>query len=167
MATRKPKDATIVSSFVDDDGFIHRYDADERGVWSDVEPQRVVLLEDLRKYAPNLHRGQLGWTVPPQPDPYKWAIVRFDSGSQIDVLVWGIARVSPERAEEISARIIDEYRGTRFDADPVAAERHYRDWLKVEFGDFIDSSEAIEDPCPYYVRSTAKVSLGAKVVGDF
>lgn len=145
MAKKKPKDPTIKSRFVDDEGYIHCYDADGRSVWSDAEPQRVVLIEDLRKYGDGLHRGQLGWTVPPSPDPYKWAVVRFDSGPQIDVLVYGIERVPPERADEMSAKIIAEHRGTRFDADPAAAALQYREWLKEEFSDFIDAGEVIED----------------------
>src|SRR5262245_52750553 len=70
---RKPKfDGVVVNRQIHADGTISTSDRNGRMCWDTTRPQRVVLTNDLRKYGPALHIGQLGWTIPSSTDGYKW-----------------------------------------------------------------------------------------------
>jgi hypothetical protein len=144
MAKKNTFDGIIVKHEVDDDGFVHAYDKNDRACWSGDQPERIVLTQDLRKYASDLHIGQLGWTVPGTTDSYKWIDVIFDNGVQLPILVYGIARVIPERAAAIAADMLKKNQNSRFDADPVVAERCYREWIKKEHAEWVDTDQAVE-----------------------
>lgn len=145
MAKRnKAFDGIVVKRKVDDEGFVHAYDKNGRACWSGDQPERVVLTQDLRKYAPDLYIGQLGWTVPGTTDSYKWIDVVFDNGVRLPILVYGIERVIPERAAAIAADMLEKNRNTRFDADPVVAERCYREWVKREHAGWVDTHQIDE-----------------------
>ena len=145
MTSKKDKfDGIIVKREVDAEGFVHSYDKNGRSCWSGDQPERVVLTQDLRKYASGLYIGQLGWTVPGTTDSYKWIDVTFDNGVQLPILLYGIERVIPERAAAIAADILSKNRNSRFDADPVVAERCYREWIKKEHGAWVDTDQTAE-----------------------
>lgn len=145
MVARKNKfDGIVVKREVDEEGFVHAYDKNDRACWGCDQPERVVLVHDLRRYAPGLHIGQLGWTVPTTTDSYKWIDVVFDNGVQLPILVYGIERVIPERAAAIAADMLKKNRNTRFDADPVVAERCYREWIKKEYAVWVDAEQTVE-----------------------
>ncbi len=144
MAKKTQFDGIIVKSEVSPEGYLYCYDKNDRACWGSPERQRVVLTNDLRKYAKNLHIGSLGWTVPGTTDGYKWIDVEFDCGPRLPLLVYGIERVPPERAEEIAARLIAENRNTRFDADPTVAEQCRREWIRGSYADFLELDHTIE-----------------------
>ena len=144
MAKKNKFDGIVVKRVVDSEGFVHAYDKNDRACWSGDQPERVVLTQDLRKYAPELHIGQLGWTVPGTADSYKWIHVAFDNGVQLPILVHGIERVIPERAAAIASDLVKKNRNTRFDADSVVAERCYREWIKKEHAEWIDTDHIDE-----------------------
>ena len=144
MAKKNKFDGIVVKRDVDDEGFVHAYDKNDRACWGGDQPERVVLTQDLRKYASDLYIGQLGWTVPATTDSYKWIDVVFDNGVQLPILVYGIERVIPERAAAIAADMLNKNRNTRFDADPVVAERCYREWIKKEHAAWVDADHTVE-----------------------
>lgn len=144
MAKKSKYDGIVVNRVVDDEGFVHAYDKNDRACWGGDQPERVVLMHDLRKYASGLHIGQLGWTVPETTDSYKWIEVVFDNGVQLPILVYGIERVVPEQAAAIAMDLIEKNRNTRFDADPVVAERCYREWIKEEHSGWVDADQTVE-----------------------
>ena len=144
MAKKSKFDGIVVKREVDGEGFVHAYDKNDRTCWSGDQPERVVLTQDLRKYAPDLHIGQLGWTVPGTTDSYKWIDVIFDNGVQLPIFVYGIDRVMPEHATAIAAAVLQKNRNTRFDADPVVADRCYREWIKKEHAKWIDTDNTDE-----------------------
>lgn len=144
MAKKNKFDGIVVKRDVDDEGFVHAYDKNGRACWGGDQPERVVLMHDLRKYAPGLHIGHLGWTVPATTDPYKWIDVAFDNGVQLPILVYGIERVIPERAAAIAADMLKKNRNTRFDADPVVAERCYREWIKKENDPWVNTDQTVQ-----------------------
>ena len=144
MARKKKFDGIVVKREVNGEGFVHAYDKNDRDCWGGDQPERVVLTQDLRKYASDLYIGQLGWTVPATTDSYKWIDVVFDNGVQLPILVYGIERVIPERAAAIAADMLRKNRNTRFDADPVVAERCYREWIQKEYAGWVDVDHAVE-----------------------
>lgn len=144
MAKKNIFDGIVVKREVDDEGFVHAYDKNDRACWGGDQPERVVLTQDLRKYAPDLYIGQLGWTIPGTTDSYKWIDVSFDNKVQLPVLVYGLERVIPERASAIAADMLKKNRNTRFDADPVVAERCYREWIKKEHAEWVDTDQVDE-----------------------
>ena len=144
MARKNKFDGIVVKRDVDDEGFVHAYDKNDRACWGGDQPERVVLTEDFRKSASGLHIGQLGWTVPATTDSYKWLDVVFDNGVQLPILVFAIERVIPERATAIAADMLKKHRNTRFDADPVVAERCYREWIKQEHAGWVDTDHTTE-----------------------
>lgn len=137
-------DGIVVKREADSEGIVHAYDKNDRACWSGDQRERVVLTQDLRKYAPGLHIGQLGWTVLGTTDAYKWIDVLFDNGVQLPILVYGIERVVPERANAIAADMVRKNRNTRFDADPVVAERCYREWIKREHAAWVNCDQTAE-----------------------
>jgi T5orf172 domain len=144
VAKKNKFDGIVVKRDVDGNGFVRSYDKNDRPCWGGDQPERVVLMHDLRKYASGLHIGQLGWTVPGTTDSYKWIDVLFDNGVQLPILVYGIERVIPERAVAIAADLIDKNRNTRFDADAVVAEQYNREWVKQEHSGWVDTDQAVE-----------------------
>ncbi|MBX3438006.1 MAG: hypothetical protein KF861_10985, partial [Planctomycetaceae bacterium] len=126
------------------EGFVHCYDENGRLAWDCEHAERVILTEDLRRYGEGLHIGQLGWTIPEACDGYKWVEVRFDNGVRISVLSYGLERLRPDDAEAFSERMIAEHRGTRFDADPVAAEADRLRWIREENAGFVIADDMIE-----------------------
>jgi len=169
MAKKNKFDGIIVKREVDDGGFAHAYDKNDRSCWSADQAERIVLTEDLRKYSPGLHIGQLGWTVPGTTDSYKWIDVVFDNGVRLPILVYGIARVVPERATAIASDILKKNRNTRFDADPVAAERCHREWIKNEHGKWVETNQTIEagsGPEEVYAFSFPSLQELARLKGD-
>jgi hypothetical protein len=104
----------------------------------------VILIEDLRKYGAGLHIGQLGWTVPNTTDGYKWIDVQFDNGPRLPILTFGIQRIVPELAEQIARGMVDDNRGTRFDADPEVAIRAHDEWLLTTYSRYIATDSVIK-----------------------
>jgi hypothetical protein len=119
-------------------------DKNGRSCWDSETPERVILTEDLRRYAPGLHPGQLGWTVPGTTDGYKWVDVKFDNGPQLAILTYGLERVTPEAAADLAAAILGENRNTRFDADPIVAERCLEDWIRAEYAPYVDTDSVVK-----------------------
>lgn len=144
MAKKTKFDGIIVKNEVSREGYLYCYDKNDRSCWGSPDRQRVVLTNDLREYAKELHIGSLGWTVPGTTDGYKWIDVEFDCGPRLPLLVYGIERVSPDRAEEIAARLTAENRNTRFDADPAVAEQCRREWIRESYADFLELDHTIE-----------------------
>ena len=101
-------------------------------------PERIVLLEDLRRLADGLHRGQLGWTNPTKGLFRKkgsssyWLTVTSDSGATFDVQPYWIDFVKTELADEVSRKMIESYRGTPYDADTAVAEKWHRNSPNVD-----------------------------------
>ena len=73
----KGQNGEIVTRMEEEDGVLHAWDATGRSCFDSRNRERVVLSEDLRRYHPDLHIGQLGWTVPETTDNYKWVDVQF------------------------------------------------------------------------------------------
>lgn len=144
MTKKSRFDGVIVTRTMDAQGYVHAYDKNDRLCWDNESPERVVLMEDLRKYGDGLHKGQLGWTVPGSTDGYKWVEVQFDSGPCIPVLTYGLERVSPDKAETISHAILASCRGSRFDADVAIAEAQREKWIREEFGTHVDSDDLVK-----------------------
>lgn len=145
MGKKKTRfDGVIVKRETDDLGYIYAYDKNDRLCWENNKPERVVLNDDLRRYAPGLHVGQLGWTIPGTTDGYKEVDVEFDNGERLLILTFGISRVVPEQAESIAAKIIEDHRNTRFDADPAVAERCWKEWNKIEHSQYVDTDSMLE-----------------------
>jgi hypothetical protein len=144
MAKKTKFDRVIVRREVDSNGFVRSYDKNDCPCWDKDEPERVVLICDIRAYSSGLHIGQLGWTVPGTTDSYKWIDVVFDNGVQLPIVRHGIQRVIPERADAIAADMLKKNRNTRFDADPVVAERCRREWIKQEYADWVDTDQTVE-----------------------
>lgn len=144
MAKKSEFDGRVVKREVDAEGFVRAYDKNDRACWGGDQPERVILTQDLRKYASGLHVGQLGWTVPGTSDAYKWIDVVFDNGVQLPILVYGIERAIPERAAALASDMLTSNRNTRFDADPVVAERCYREWIKKEYAGWVDTDKTTE-----------------------
>jgi hypothetical protein len=110
-------------------GRIYACDANGRPCFDLDNPERVVLTQDFRAYAPELHRGALGWTIPTDSDGYTFARIAFDAGPRLRLRNFTVDRVPAETAEAVAAQIIAENRNTRFDADQVVAARHYQAFL--------------------------------------
>jgi hypothetical protein len=144
VAEKSKSDGIIVKREADGEGYVYGYDKNDRSCWGSPEPERIVLLHDLRAYAPGLHIGQLGWTIPGTMDGYKWIDVQFDNGARIPVSVYGIERVLPDRAQEISAGLIEKNRNTRFDANPEVAERCRREWIRKTYEAFVSTDQMTE-----------------------
>lgn len=144
MAKKTKFDGIIVKRKVSPEGYLHAYDKNDRPCWGSQERERVVLTQDLRKYASGLHIGQLGWTIPGTTDGYKWIDVQFDNGPRLPILVYGLERVPPERADEISARLVSENRNTRFDADPNVADKCHREWVLKSYEAFVATDQMVE-----------------------
>ena len=123
----KPRPKVATREIVN--GRIHACDANGRPCFDLDNPERVVLTRDFREYAPELHRGALGWTVPTDSDGYTFARIAFDAGPRLRLRNFTVDRVPAETAEVIAAEIIAENRNTRFDADRVIAARHYQEFL--------------------------------------
>ena len=144
MPKKSEFDGIVVKREVSPEGYLYCYDKNGRSCWGSPEPERVVLTNDLRKYATGLHIGSLGWTVPGTTDGYKWVDVQFDCGPRLPILVYGLERVPPERGDEVSARLIAEHKNTRFDADPAVAEECRREWVRKSYEAFLATDEMVE-----------------------
>lgn len=118
-------------------------DKNGRPCWDSEQAERVILNQDLRRYAPGLHPGQLGWTVPGTTDGYKWVDVAFDNGVQLAILTYGLERVTPEKAAKMAAAILAENRNTRFDADPIIAERCLEEWIRAQYSPYVDTDSVV------------------------
>jgi hypothetical protein len=138
-------DGIVVKREVDAEGYLHGYDKNDRTCWGNLSSERVVLLHDLRKYGTGLHIGQLGWTIPGTTDGYKWIDVRFDNNITLPILTFGIERVVPEQAAEISRKLIDKHRNTRFDADPVIAGIKHKEWIRGEYEAYVSFNQMAEE----------------------
>jgi hypothetical protein len=143
MANKSRFDGVVARREVTDDGCVYACDRNGRPCWDNERRERVVLVNDLRKYGAGLHIGQLGWTVPGTTDGYKQIDVEFDNGHRLMVLTFGLQRVVPEKAEQFSQRLIEENRSTRYDADWEVAERCHREELKADCDAYIDSDDTV------------------------
>jgi hypothetical protein len=145
MAKPSKFDGVVVSQTITDEGYVHTFDKNARSCWDNTVAARVVLVKDLRRYGKELHIGQLGWTIPGTTDGYKATDVELDTGVRLSVrLAFGVspvARVVPERAEEISQTLIQKYRNTRFDADCGVAEKCRQEWMHHNYGKYICLTE--------------------------
>ncbi|MEX0677096.1 MAG: GIY-YIG nuclease family protein [Pirellulales bacterium] len=136
-------DGVIVERTIQD-GRVFASDKNGRSCWDSENPERVILTEDLRRYAPGLHPGQLGWTVPGTTDGYKWVDVKFDNGAQLAILTYGLERVTPEAAADIATVILAENRNTRFDADPIVAARCLGEFIGQEYAPYVDTDSVVK-----------------------
>jgi hypothetical protein len=91
-------------------GRIYACDVNGRPCFDLDNPERVVLTHDFRAYAPELHRGALGWTIPTDTDGYTFARIAFDAGSRLRLRNFTVDRVLAETAEAVAAQIIAENR---------------------------------------------------------
>jgi hypothetical protein len=132
----------IVTRDIDPDGYVHAYDKNNRICWDSENTERVVLVHDLRVYGNGLHIGQLGWTVPATTDGYKAVDVLFDTGQSLTVSVHALERVVSDMADEISLQLIEKWRNTRFDADPLVAATKREEWIDAAYGKYISLAEA-------------------------
>ncbi len=88
-----------------------------------------MFVEDLRCFADDLYRGQLGWTNPDKGLFKKkgnsgyWLSVTSDFGTTVSVDPSWIDFVKPDAADAVSRKILESLRGTPFDADAAIAER--------------------------------------------
>ncbi len=93
--------------------------------------ERVVLTEDLRRLDDSLYKGQLGWTIVEPGYTLKnnnvSISVEFDSGVRTRISVFWVEFVRDECADEVAAKIVENYRNSPFDADPEVAEKWVRD----------------------------------------
>jgi hypothetical protein len=144
MAKKTQFDGIIVKREISPEGYVYCYDKNDRTCWGSPDPERIVLMHDLRKYAAGLHIGQLGWTVPGTSDGYKWTDVQFDCGPRLPILVYSLERVPPERADDISARLLAANRNTRFDADPNVAQRCHQEWVRKSYETFVATDQMVE-----------------------
>jgi hypothetical protein len=126
----KPKLSPKVVKRTADKGRICSYDAGGRPCFDLNNPERIVLKNDFREYAPQLSPGALGWTVPSDCDGYTFARVAFDAGPKFRVRSYALERVSIEAAEAVAKELLAENRNTRFDADPLVAAKFYQTFLK-------------------------------------
>jgi hypothetical protein len=131
----------IVKREVDEGGYVRCYDQNDRLCWDMTQRERVVLVEDLRRYASGLHVGQLGWTLPETCDGYKRVDVQFDNGVRLSVLTYGLERVLPERAQGISEEIIARSRDTMHDADTPVAEKKRAEQVRSTYGEYVDAED--------------------------
>ena len=103
------------------------------GNGNQLDRERVVLKEDLRRADESLFIGQLGWTVPDPGFRIKKGrstveiFIAFDSGVTIAVEVYWIDFLREESADNVSAKMIASQRGTPFDADATVAATFQRD----------------------------------------
>jgi hypothetical protein len=110
IMAKKPKyDGIIVKREVDEAGFVNAVGKNNRPCWDDTL-ERVVLVNDLRRYGAGLHIGQLGWTIPGTTDGYKWVHVQFDNGMRLPILTFGIVRIIPEKADDIARQLIEDHK---------------------------------------------------------
>jgi hypothetical protein len=123
-------------------GRIHACDANGRPCFDLDNPERVVLTHDFRAYAPELHRGALGWTIPTDSDGYTFARIAFDAGPRLRLRNFAVDRVPVETAEAVAAQIIAENRNTRFDADRGVAARYYQEFL-ASYGNTLSLASTI------------------------
>jgi len=137
-------DGQVVHREVNADGTVLTSDRNGRICWDSERSERVVLINDLRKYGPSLHIGQLGWTVPGSTDGYKWIDVEFDTKQRLPVLVYGLSCVEPSRANEIATNLIAKYPDTRFDSRPDVAEHCRKDWIRKLYAPYLTTDETIE-----------------------
>jgi hypothetical protein len=138
MSKKSQFDGVVVARETTTRGILYSVDKHGRICWDNTEPERVILVDDLRRYGEGLHKGQTGWTVPGTSDGYKRVEVQFDNGVRIPVQTFRLERVVPEKAQALAKEIVDEFRGTRFDADPKIACAKRKEWLQQTHGQFID-----------------------------
>jgi len=125
------------------DGIVCTTDGNGRICWDSTRRERVILLNDLRKYGVGLHIGQMGWTVPGSTDGYKWIDVEFDTGQRLPVLVYGLECVEPNQAEKIAGKLLEKNRNTRFDADTEVAVRCQKEWIRRSYEPYIAIDELV------------------------
>jgi hypothetical protein len=132
---RRPKKIVTEES---EQGHVYTRDECGRPCWDPSQPQRVLLLHDLRRHNQRLHAGLLGTTLVGATDGYRCIGVDFDNGAQVVCSSAALQAVRPEDADELAMKMVEANRGTRFDADPSVADVEYRKWLEDEYGDAVD-----------------------------
>lgn len=119
------------------DGFLHAYDRDGRLCLDSKNPERIVLVHDLRVYGESLHIGALGWTVPETTDGYKEVDVKFDTGRRLRLKRYAFERVAVEAEHLVSAKLMSQHTNTRFDADPEIAASCRAKWIAASYGPYM------------------------------
>ena len=125
----------------DEFGNIYTRDLSGRPCWDTVQPQRVLLLHDLRMHDARLHAGLLGMTLPEATDGYRFVGVEFDNGARAVCSAVAVQEVAVEYASKRAADLIAANRGTRFDADPTVADIEHQRWLIDTFSKTLDFLE--------------------------
>ncbi len=143
-ASKAVFDGKVIHREISADGTVCTSDRNGRICWDSERAERVILANDLRKYGPALHIGQLGWTIPGTTDGYKWIDVEFDTHQRLSVLVYGLVCVDPSRADEIATALIEKNGNTRFDARVDVAERCRREWIRKGYETYLAVDELIE-----------------------
>lgn len=139
----KPKRLPVIEQREVVDGIVRACDRDGRPCLDSANPERIVLVKDLRVYGERLHIGALGWTIPKTTDGYKEVDVQFDAGSRLRLMRYAFERVSVEAECSVSARLISQYRGTRFDANPEVAAACRTEWIATQYGPFLSLEQTL------------------------
>lgn len=125
------------------DGIVQAYDRNGRLCLDSANRERIVLVHDLRVYGESLHIGALGWTIPETTDGYKEVDIRFDTGRRQRLKRYAFERVAVEAEHSVSAKLMSQYRNTRFDADPAIAASCRAAWIATNFGPFISLDQTV------------------------
>jgi hypothetical protein len=124
-------------------GIVHAYDRNGRLCLDSANPVRIVLVQDLRVYGESLHIGALGWTAPETTDGYKEVDVQFDTGKRLRLKRYAFERVAVEAEHAVSARLMSQYKNTRFDADPEVAASCRTAWIATHYGPFMSLDQTV------------------------
>jgi hypothetical protein len=143
---KKPTQSPRIATREVIQGRIYAYDANGRPCFDLEDPERVVITHDFRAYAPELHPGALGWTIPTDSDGYTFARIAFDAGPRLRVRSYALDRVPVETADAVAAKIIAENCNTRFAADPVVAARFHQEFL-ASYSDSLSLAGTVVDGC--------------------
>ena len=119
------------------EGYVHTYDHDGRLCLDTKNPERLVLIHDLRVYGDGLHIGQLGWTIPETTDGYKAVDVLFDTGHRLCVNRYAFERVDLATEQEMANALVAKFRNSRFDSDVSVAHARRKDWIADTYGKYM------------------------------
>lgn len=125
------------------DGILHAYDRDGRLCLDSKNEERIVLVHDLRVHGESLHVGALGWTIPETTDGYKEVDVRFDTGKRPRLKRYAFERVALDAEHSVSARLMSQYKNTRFDANPEVAASCRTTWIATNYSPYMSLDQTV------------------------
>ena len=143
--TKKARPLPKIVERENNDGFLITYDCNGRLCFDLENPERIVLIRDLRTYGDGLHIGALGWTIPETSDGYKFSDVLFDTGQKLRLSRYAFNRIEVEYEKKIERELISQHRNTRFDADPHVAASCKQAWIKQYYSEYLTLSETVID----------------------